>query len=887
MEYFIKNAGSSLEIWNSIVGQKITHKSNGTGTIVGIEKNNDGIYVKVQFRAQVVVKYLGETLLRHFTHLTFPREVGKALETAHVNKGDFDRAIVNYNQVMQRNPDDAKAHAKQGLAYYNKGEYDRAIEYYNKAIQLKPDLAEAYNNRGVAYRNKGDFDRAIKDYNKVIQLKPDLAEAYNNRGAAYRNKDDFDRAIKDCNRAIQLKPNYAEAYSNRGDAYRNKGDFDRAIEDYNKALKLKPDYAQAYNNRIEAYRDQSWNSKKEYLLNKLREVASQPSIDPSNADAFNTIYGRLMKMNRKRKLSEQTIQEMNEYRQKLMVGIWNFETEDLLNQLKYLASQPSVNPLTFDTFDAKYNQLMKMHPEQKLPEQTIQEINGYRQKLIDRIRDFETEDLLRQLGDLASQSSIDPSTLNTFDAKYNQLVEMHPEQKLPEQTIQEINGYRQKLIGRMWFSDLSEKAMRPDVAARFPLPELNEHDLQLVEKWWHRPPNDLDRMSLIKGKSTNWDLGRLLSARSAEKVAVDFYQNYGKTVEDISITQIDENSKSDWRNYDLNVDGIPIDVKNSRKSQNGKDRYTEHCIPRFKSSRVNQEVTISGVFSHYLWAFELLDEPTEFHEDAEIQFLGETTRAKQEALKKEFGLLGNFESPNSTIDYFLPPWVFDYPEYVYTERDKALKELKDFPNFAFLKGATFKFNLIPVAIAAGIDLAEILDNEALNRWEWSFLNQLRNRMEKYGLSLPFLFLTILAHFLDMVAPSKTVSDFEPDKYRKFLFSEESDKPLGIYDPLKTVDALIGALSILQTAEDGLIRKFCTFRLKSFNILQGKSDPKDRLWTTLIAYCGGKLPKDGSACGKNPLILGESKLCECRRLICPECDFCCPTCKGETGAWGIH
>jgi hypothetical protein len=430
--------------------------------------------------------------------------------------------------------------------------------------------------------------------------------------------------------------------------------------------------------------------------------------------------------------------------------------------------------------------------------------------------------------------------------------------------------------------------MRPDVAAHFPLPELNEYDLQLVAKWWHRPPNDLDRMSLIEGESKNWDLGRLLSARSAEKVAMDFYQNYRETVEDISITQIYENSTSDWKDYDLNVDGHPIDVKNSRQSQNSEDRYTEHCIPSFKYSRTNQEVTISGVFSPYLWPFELLDEPTESHAGAEIQFLGETTRAKQAALKREFGRLVHFESANPAINYFLPPWVFDYPKYVYTERDEALKELRDFPNFAFLRESTFDFKLVPVAIAAGIDLTEILDNGALARWERGFLNQLHKRMriEKYELSLPFLFLTILEHFLDMVAPSKTVSDFQPDKYRKFLFWEEFDKPLGIYDPLQTVDALIDALSILWATEKGLIRQFCTFRLKSFNILQGKSDPNDRLWTTLIAYCGGRL-ENGSACGKNPLILGESKLCECRRLICPECGFCCPTCKGETGAWGIH
>ena len=67
---------------------------------------------------------------------------------------------------------------------------------------------------------------------------------------------------------------------------------------------------------------------------------------------------------------------------------------------------------------------------------------------------------------------------------------------------------------------------------------------------------------------------------------------------------------------------------------------------------------------------------------------------------------------------------------------------------------------------------------------------------------------------------------------------------------------------------------------SFNILQGKSNPNENSWTTLIAYCGGRL-EDGSACGKNPLVLGKSKRCDyCRKLICPDCGFCCKKCRGH-------
>ena len=427
------------------------------------------------------------------------------------------------------------------------------------------------------------------------------------------------------------------------------------------------------------------------------------------------------------------------------------------------------------------------------------------------------------------------------------------------------------------------QAMNPDVKAQYSLPTRTESDIQLVNMW--NPPihNNLDGQSIIENYGQDWVLGRLLSARSAEKVAAEFYRNYRKTVRDISITQTDEKPQSDWRIYDLDVDGLSVDVKNSRESQHSKNRYSAYCIPQFKRNRENHEVTIAGVFSPYLWPCEILN-PSEYSRDLKVRFLGETTRAKLEKLREEFNSLVEFRSDRPEFDSFLPPWVFEYPDYVYTERNKALKDCKHFSDIAKSTSIPLEWSLIPAVIASGTDLAMVLNHDALDHWERSFLNQLCNRIKKCGLSLPFVFLSVLEHFLDMASSSISDSKFDPDKYKRFLFCEDTDRPLGIYDPLSTIDALIKALATLWTAENGLIRKFRIFNLRSFNNLQGKSDQTDRLWTTLIAYCGGHLPEDGSACGKNPLILGESKLCDHRRLICPECGYCCDKCKLGIDGW---
>jgi len=147
------------------------------------------------------------------------------------------------------NPTDAKTYYQLGNDFYEKGDYDKAIENYNMAILLNPVFSEAYFNRALSYYQLKNFDKSVADYTKSMDLDPQNPIIYNNRGDAFYRKQDFQSAVKDYDKAITLNPNYLKAFYNRGLSYASIEEYEKAVEDFSKVIKLKPDFAEAYHLR--------------------------------------------------------------------------------------------------------------------------------------------------------------------------------------------------------------------------------------------------------------------------------------------------------------------------------------------------------------------------------------------------------------------------------------------------------------------------------------------------------------------------------------------------------------------------------------------------------------------------------------------------------------
>lgn len=73
--------------------------------------------------------------------------------------------------------DRIKALMARASAFDRKQMIDRAIADYDTVLNLDPSLADAYNARGELWRRKGDRPKAIMDFGKAVKLNPDHAAA--------------------------------------------------------------------------------------------------------------------------------------------------------------------------------------------------------------------------------------------------------------------------------------------------------------------------------------------------------------------------------------------------------------------------------------------------------------------------------------------------------------------------------------------------------------------------------------------------------------------------------------------------------------------------------------------------------------------------------------
>uniref|UniRef100_A0A0B7A6C0 peptidylprolyl isomerase n=1 Tax=Arion vulgaris TaxID=1028688 RepID=A0A0B7A6C0_9EUPU len=121
-------------------------------------------------------------------------EIRKAKGTDFFKKGQIEKAMANYNTVLdyldgESTLDGDEKEKRDGLVLAARlnlaacelklDEYTKAITHCNEALEISTKNTKAFYRRAQAYQKRKDYDKALQDYQQVVSLEPDNVAAKN------------------------------------------------------------------------------------------------------------------------------------------------------------------------------------------------------------------------------------------------------------------------------------------------------------------------------------------------------------------------------------------------------------------------------------------------------------------------------------------------------------------------------------------------------------------------------------------------------------------------------------------------------------------------------------------------------------------------------------
>ncbi|MCK4789264.1 MAG: tetratricopeptide repeat protein [Desulfobacteraceae bacterium] len=161
-----------------------------------------------------------------------------AKATAPKKAVDYDAEIKKVDDLIKKDSKNIGAFYNRGWMYASKGDVQKAIADYSQVIEIDEEFGDAYYNRGLLYAKMKRDEQAVRDFSKAIEFDSRAFDAYCNRGNIHFKMGKGDLAIKDYTAALKIKPNDGELYHNRGIVYLSIGKKSEAAADSKKAAQL-------------------------------------------------------------------------------------------------------------------------------------------------------------------------------------------------------------------------------------------------------------------------------------------------------------------------------------------------------------------------------------------------------------------------------------------------------------------------------------------------------------------------------------------------------------------------------------------------------------------------------------------------------------------------
>jgi tetratricopeptide (TPR) repeat protein len=118
------------------------------------------------------------------------------------------QAILQHEEDLRKNPDNAEAWEHLGNLYFDAQEPEKSIRAYNRALELKPGNTNVLVDCGVMYRELKNYDTALEYFKKALAIDPKHQNALFNSGVLlYFDMNRKEDGLNSWRELVKINPN--------------------------------------------------------------------------------------------------------------------------------------------------------------------------------------------------------------------------------------------------------------------------------------------------------------------------------------------------------------------------------------------------------------------------------------------------------------------------------------------------------------------------------------------------------------------------------------------------------------------------------------------------------------------------------------------------------
>lgn len=178
--------------------------------------------------------------------LTLVISVGSGYALGHFyfwNDVDMQRVneqLTFYKEEVRKDPANLENRIILGYTYFLKGDNEKAIKEFDFVLEQDKNYYDAHYNLGLVFLDEERYNEALIEFEKTVNIAPKDFKGHVQMGIAYRGLEEYDKAAKALETANKLAPTNSDIIYQIGMVAEAKGDYEDAILIYKDALAYDP-----------------------------------------------------------------------------------------------------------------------------------------------------------------------------------------------------------------------------------------------------------------------------------------------------------------------------------------------------------------------------------------------------------------------------------------------------------------------------------------------------------------------------------------------------------------------------------------------------------------------------------------------------------------------